>query len=158
MALVGTYSFHVYPLVFDELEDKENNLKNMLSFLKKKNKPASRPAMEEIASTIKIVVSNPQSEESFIGRIPYRVISEIVDPAKPPDKIYKVPSYKEYPMVSFLTSESIYSPYLLPAGKSKITGYEIYRYTGDNPKIIHDICFQFGCAYEEIYTDSKNYF
>ena len=123
----------------------------MLSFLKKKNKPTPRPAMEEIASTIKVVVSNPQFEESFIDRTPYRVISEIVAPAKPTEKIYKVPSYKEYPMVSFLTSESIYSPYLLSSGKSKMTGYEIYRYTGDSPKIIHDICFQWGCAYEEIF-------
>jgi hypothetical protein len=140
----------------------------MLSFLKKKSKKSPQPEMEEIASTIKVIVPNPQSEESFIDRTPYKVISEVVDPSKPPDKIYKVPSYKEYPMVTFLTNESINSPHLISIGKSKITGYEIYRYTGDNPKIIHDICFQFGCAYEEIYsnlknqyniyTDSKNYF
>jgi len=113
--------------------------------------------MEEIASTIKIVVSNPQSEESFIGRTPYKVISEVISPVKPTEKIYKTPSYKEYPMVSFKTFENIDCPYLIPSGKSIIDGYEIYRYTGDSPKIIHDICFQFGCAYEEIYN-SEVYF
>lgn len=122
----------------------------MLSFLKKKSKKSVQPLIEEIASTIKTVVDKPQKEESFIDRNPYKVISEGVDPIKPTEKIYKVPSYKEFPMVTFLTSELISSPYLIPIGKSKITGFEIYRYTGDTPKIIHDICFQFGCAYEEV--------
>jgi hypothetical protein len=123
----------------------------MLSFLKKKSKKSPQPAIEEIASTIKIVSANPQSEESFIERKPHKIISEVIAPVKPPEKIYKVPSYKESPMVTFLTSERIDSPYLIPAGKSRLTGYEIYRYTGDNPKIIHDICFEYGSAYEEIY-------
>jgi hypothetical protein len=123
----------------------------MLSFLKKKSKKSVQPIIEEIASTIKTVVAKPHNEESFTDRIPYKVISEVVAPAKPPEKIYKAPSYKESPMVTFLTSERIDSSYLIPAGKSRLTGYEIYRFTGDNPKIIHDICFQWGCAYEEIY-------
>jgi hypothetical protein len=123
----------------------------MLSFLKKKSKILVQPLIEEVPSTIKTVVDKSQTEESFIGRTPYKVISEVVAPAKPPEKIYNVPSYKEFPMVTFLTSERIDSSYLIPVGKSRITGYEIYRFTGDNPKIIHDICFQFGCAYEEIY-------
>lgn len=123
----------------------------MLSFLKKKSKKSVQPVIEEISSTIKNVVDKPQKEESFIERIPYKVISEVVAPVKPPEKIYKVPSYKEFPMVTFLTLESISSPYLIPIGKSRITGFEIYRYTGDNPKIIHSICFEFGCAYEEVY-------
>lgn len=128
----------------------------MLSFLKKKSKKFVQPVIEEIASTVKIVVDKSQTEESFIGRTPYKVISEVVAPAKPPDKIYKVPSYKEFPMVTFLTSERIDSSYLIPVGKSGLTGYEIYRFTGDSPKIIHDICFQWGCAYEEIYSNLKN--
>jgi hypothetical protein len=128
----------------------------MLSFLKKKSKKFVQPVIEEIASTVKIVVDKSQTEESFIGRTPYKVISEVVAPAKPPDKIYKVPSYKEFPMVTFLTSERIDSSYLIPVGKSSLTGYEIYRFTGDSPKIIHDICFQWGCAYEEIYSNLKN--
>jgi hypothetical protein len=123
----------------------------MLSFLKKKSKILVQPLIEEVPSTIKTVVDKSQTEESFIGRIPYKVISEVVAPAKPPEKIYKVPSYKEFPMVTFLTSERIDSSYLIPVGKSRLTGYEIYRYTGDNPKIIHNICLEFGCAYEEIY-------
>lgn len=123
----------------------------MLSFLKKKPKKSVQPLIEEIASTIKTGVVKSHTEESFIDRIPYKVISEVVAPAKPPEKIYKVPSYKEFPMVTFLTSERIDSSHLIPAGKSRLTGYEIYRFTGDNPKIIHDICFQWGCAYEEIY-------
>jgi len=124
----------------------------MLSFLKKKSKKSPQPAIEEIASTIKIVAANPQSEESFIERKPHKIISEVIDPVKAPEEIYKVPSYKEYPMVTFLTSERIDSPYLIPSGKSRITGNEIYMYTGDNPKIIHGICFEYGCAYEEIYN------
>jgi hypothetical protein len=123
----------------------------MLSFLKKKPKKSVQPVIEEIASTIKTGVVKLHTEESFIDRTPYKVISEVVAPAKPSEKIYKVSSYKEFPMVTFLTSERIDSSYLIPAGKSRLTGYEIYRFTGDNPKIIHDICFQWGCAYEEIY-------
>jgi hypothetical protein len=122
----------------------------MLNFLKKKPKKFTQPVMEEISSAIKTVANKPVVEESFIERKPHKIVSEVIDPVKPPEKIYKVPSYKESPMVTFLTSERINSPYLIPAGKSKLTGYEIYRYTGDNPKIIHNICFEYGCAYEEI--------
>lgn len=122
----------------------------MLNFLKKKPKKFTQPVMEEISSAIKTVANKPVVEESFIERKPHKIVSEATDPVKPPEKIYKVPSYKESPMVTFLTSERINSPYLIPAGKSKLTGYEIYRYTGDNPKIIHGICFEYGCAYEEI--------
>jgi hypothetical protein len=122
----------------------------MLSFLKKKSKKSPQSAIEEIASAVKTVVNRPLVEESFVERKPHKIISEVIAPVKPPEKIYKVPSYKESPMVTFLTSERINSPYLIPAGKSKLTGYEIYRYTGDNPKIIHGICFEYGCAYEEI--------
>jgi hypothetical protein len=122
----------------------------MLSFLKKKPKKSPQPVIEEISSAIKTVANKPVVEESFIERKPHKIVSETTDPVKTPEKIYKVPSYKESPMVTFLTSERINSPYLIPAGKSKLTGYEIYRYTGDNPKIIHGICFEYGCAYEEI--------
>jgi hypothetical protein len=122
----------------------------MLSFLKKKPKKSPQPVIEEIASAVKTVVNKPKVEESFIERKPHTIISEVIAPVKPPEKIYKVPSYKGYPMVTFLTSEKIDSPYLIPAGKSQLTGYEIYRYTGDSPKIIHNICFEYGCAYEEI--------
>jgi len=108
--------------------------------------------MEEISSAVKTVVNRPVVEESFIERKPHNIISEVIAPVKAPEKIYKVPSYKESPMVTFLTSEMIDSPYLIPAGKSRLTGYEIYRYTGDGPKIIHDICFEYGSAYEEIYN------
>jgi hypothetical protein len=125
----------------------------MLSFLKKRTKKSVQPLIEEIASTIKTVVAKPHNEESFIDRNPYKVISEVVAPAKPPEKIYKVPSYIGFPMVSWFTKKSIESPYLIPIGKSRITGFEIYRYTGDDPKIILDICFKFGCDYEEVYHE-----
>jgi hypothetical protein len=122
----------------------------MLNFLKKKPKKSTQPVIEEISSAIKTVANKPQVEESFIERKPHKIVSEATDPVKTTEKIYKVPSYKESPMVTFLTSERINSPYLIPAGKSKLTGYEIYRYTGDSPKIIHGICFEYGCEYEEI--------
>ena len=131
----------------------------MLSFLKKKKKPKTSSPIEEIASPVKTVESKPQTEESFIDRTPYKVLTKVINEvipekeelAGPPERFYAVPSHKKFPMVTFLTKESISSPYLIPVGKSKLTGFEIYRYTGDNPKIIHDICFKFGCAYEEIY-------
>ena len=123
----------------------------MLSFLKKKPKKSPQPVIEEISSAVKTVVNKPVAEESFIERKPHKIASEVLaPPVKPQEKIYKAPSYKEYPMVTFLTSEMIDSPYLIPSGKSKLTGYEIYRYTGDNPNIIYDVCFEYGCAYEEI--------
>lgn len=126
----------------------------MLSFLKKKSKKSVQPSIEEIASTLKTILPKQQSEESFIDRTPYKVITEVISEATelagPPERFYAVPSNKKYPMVTFLTKESITSPYLIPEGKSRLTGFEIYRYTGDNPKIIHDICFKFGCAYEEV--------
>lgn len=122
----------------------------MLNFLKKKPKKSTQPVIEEISSAIKTVSNKPVVEESFIERKPHKIVSDVIDPVKTPERIYKVPSYKESPMVTFLTSERINSPYLIPAGKSRLTGYEIYRYTGDNPKIIHSICFEYGCAYEEI--------
>jgi hypothetical protein len=50
----------------------------MLSFLKKKPKKSVQPLIEEIASTIKTGVVKSHTEESFIDRIPYKVISEVV--------------------------------------------------------------------------------
>lgn len=79
----------------------------MLSFLKKKPEKSKQPVIEEISSAVKTVVNRPVVEESFIERKPHKIISEVIAPVKPPEKIYKVPSYKESPMVTFLTSEKI---------------------------------------------------
>ena len=66
------------------------------------------------------------------GRIKTVTIEEYREPTYPQGD-----AYSTYPAVMFHTTEWINKDYLVPIGKSKHTGYPIYRYTSSGPDLLN---------------------
>lgn len=66
------------------------------------------------------------------GTIKTVIIEEYREPTYP-----RGDAYSTYPAVMFHTTEWINKEYLVPIGKSKHTGYPIYRYTSNGPDLLN---------------------
>jgi hypothetical protein len=126
-----------------------------IPFIKKLRKAAkeaeTRNSLPE--ERLRIKVKTQQKEEGFIERKPvdYSKKKEVESGMSIPF-VEKKPDLSKYPVVMFHTREVVSHADLIPIGRSRITGYDVYRWKGSDSLILKG----FGYRFEEL-IDMKQY-